>query len=97
MKRILSVMLTLPLLVGCSAAPEGTEPQEVANGSKMRHMSFNIFGAADYPGFEDEEKRINIKAIISEIDPDTFGVQEAAKAWTDGLVGLLDNMFESVM
>lgn len=99
MKRIATFVLVLILtlsLCACGAAPAAptTEPQVAVTGSKMRHMSFNILGSkADHPGFENEEKRNNIKAIIEEIDPDTFGVQEAHQPWTDGLAGLLDNKY----
>lgn len=78
------------------AAAPTTEPTEQGPqpvGSRMRHMSFNILGAAGQPGFDNEKKRNNIKTIIEEIDPDTFGVQEANQVWTDGLVELLEGKY----
>lgn len=105
--RLLTALLAVLLLAGCGAAPAATAPKDETTqtipeatekepepvGSMMRHMSFNILGTAEYPGFDNDEKRGNIKAIIEEIDPDTFGVQEANKVWTDGLAELLDGKY----
>ena len=109
MIRLLAALLAIFLLSACGApaaagdtpsnqAPE-TETTEKAlepTGSMLRHMSFNILGTDTYPGFENDEKRANIKAIIEAADPDTFGVQEAAQIWTDGLVDLLDGKYAVV-
>ena len=109
MIRLLAALLAIFLLSACGApaaagdtpsnqAPEAetTEKALEPTGSMLRHMSFNILGTDTYPGFENDEKRANIKAIIEAADPDTFGVQEAAQIWTDGLVDLLDGKYAVV-
>lgn len=69
-------------------------------GNTMRHLSYNIAGSNTLeriPNFNlNANKRTNIKAIIREVDPDTFGVQEAPRAWIEGMVGLLDDVYAMV-
>ena len=82
------------------AVPETTQREVTVVGDKLRHMTYNIAGSTGMdrvPNFDtNETKRENLKKIILEIDPDTFGVQEAPRAWIDGLPGLLDNKYTMV-
>ena len=109
MIRLLAALLAILLLSACGApaaagdTPSTQAPETEATvkeltpvGSMLRHMAFNILGTDGLPGFDDPEKSANIKAIIQEIDPDTFGVEETAQIWTDGLVELLDGKYAVV-
>ena len=109
MIRLLAALLAIFLLSACGAPAAGgdtpsTQAPETETtvkeltpvGSMLRHMAFNILGTDGLPGFDDPEKSANIKAIIQEIDPDTFGVEETAQIWTDGLVELLDGKYAVV-
>ncbi len=82
-----------------------TEPTETVRevtvvGEQMRHMTYNIAGSNSLeriPNFDlNETKKVNIKAYIEQIDPDTFGIQEAPQAWIEGLPGLLDDKYAMV-
>lgn len=81
-------------------APTETQREVTVVGDKLRHMNYNIAGSNGLdriPNFDlNEEKRANLKKYIEEIDPDTFGIQEAPKAWIEGMVGLLDNKYAMV-
>ena len=90
---------------GTTVQNEQTEPVETRRevtivGEKMRHMNYNIAGSNTLeriPNFDlNEAKRNNIKAYIEELDPDTFGIQEAPQAWIEGLPGLLDGKYAMV-
>lgn len=80
--------------------PAETKREVTVVGDMLRHMNYNIAGSNTLeriPNFElNEAKRNNIKAYIEELDPDTFGVQEAPQAWIEGLPGLLDNKYAMV-
>ena len=82
-----------------------TEPAETKRevsvvGEQMRHLTYNIAGSNTLeriPNFDlNENKKANIKAYIEELQPDTFGVQEAPQAWIEGLPGLLENKYAMV-
>lgn len=77
--------------------PETTQREVTVVGETLRHMTYNIAGSNTLeriPNFDlNEAKRANIKRYIEQIDPDTFGVQEAPKAWIEGMVDLLDNKY----
>ena len=75
---------------------EPTAKELTPVGNMLRHMSFNILGTDGLPRIDDPEKSANIKAIIQQIDPDTFGVEETAQVWTDGLVELLEGKYAVV-
>jgi len=80
--------------------PETTKREVTIVGDSMRHLTYNIAGSNSLeriPNFDlNENKKANIKKYIEEIDPDTFGIQEAPKAWIEGMVGLLDNKYAMV-
>lgn len=82
------------------SVPETTVREVTVVGDKLRHMTYNIAGSTGtdrVPNFDtNETKRENLKKYILEIDPDTFGVQEAPRAWIDGLPALLDNKYTMV-
>lgn len=105
---VVGIIAAALVLASCGGEPVATEPQGETTvqtipettvkeltpvGSMLRHMSFNILGTEEFPGFDNDEKRNNIKSIIEEVDPDTFGVQEANQTWTDGLVEILDGKY----
>lgn len=80
--------------------PAETMREVTVVGDKMRHLTYNIAGSDTLeriPNFDlNETKRANIKKYIEELDPDTFGIQEAPQAWIEGMVGLLDNKYAMV-
>ena len=80
--------------------PETTQREVAIVGKQLRHMTYNIAGSNTLeriPNFDlNEAKRANIKRYIEEMDPDTFGIQEAPKAWVEGMVGLLDHKYAMV-
>lgn len=109
---VLLVLCTLLSFAACGSDAENmeqtteqtvseTKQREVTIvGDKLRHMTYNIAGSNTLeriPNFElNETKRNNIKQYIQQMDPDTFGIQEAPKAWIEGMVGLLDNKYAMV-
>ena len=80
--------------------PTETQREVTIVGDKLRHMNYNMAGSDGLdriPNFDlNEDKKANIKKYIEQIDPDTFGIQEAPKAWIEGMVGLLDNKYAMV-
>jgi len=80
--------------------PKETKREVTVVGDQLCHMTYNIAGSNTLeriPNFDlNANKRSNIKKVIEQIDPDTFGIQEAPQAWIEGMVGLLDNKYTMV-
>lgn len=109
---ILLALCTLLTVTACGGAadeavqtsqqtvPETTQREVTIVGDQLRHVTYNIAGSNTLeriPNFDlNESKRNNIKRYIQQMDPDTFGIQEAPKAWIEGMVGLLDNKYAMV-
>jgi len=102
-QKLVSVCLAVLLvcgLLGCVSTDNNdttTKAEEKPMIPTLRHMTYNIAGSTGLdriPNFDTiPQKQVNMKAIIQEINPDTFGVQEAPKAWIEGLVTLLDGEY----
>ena len=82
------------------SVPETTQREVTVVGDMMRHMTYNIAGSTGtdrVPNFDTNDlKKENLTKYILDINPDTFGVQEAPRAWIDGLPALLENKYAMV-
>lgn len=80
--------------------PTEAKREVTAVGEGLRHLTYNIAGSNTLeriPNFDlNEKKREHMKALITELDPDTFGIQEAPKAWIEGMVTLLEGRYAMV-